>query len=423
MEERHTSPPHQRRRAVLLILALAVVLRLGWLLLVPVQPVSDSVRYDFFAQRIASGQGYTEIDGRATAYWPVGPSFLYALPYRLMGPENAARYPAAAVLNLLLGVGSVALTIYLGRRWIGPGAGLLAGVLLACWPSQIEFTTVLASETPMLFLMLAGLAVWYARGWPGWTRAVAAGICFAAASYMRPTVLLVPVVVAALDFMRQPQRLATFGYAALLGVVMAACIAPWTYRNYRVFDTFVPISTNGGVNLWMGNNPSSAGAYVSPPPATEMGGEASRDRILKNEAVHYIKGDLAGFIKRTLVKAVRLHERETIGVGWNEPALTRQLARVVGDRAERAVQGLKLLSTGYWWLMLALAGVGFVQLIRKRGAWFAVYCPAFALSAYFAAVHAITVIQDRYHFAYIPLVAMLAAAVWPRGIARDEVSA
>src|SRR5207245_1750453 len=42
-------------------------------------------------------------------------------------------------------------------------------------------------------------------------------------------------------------RAATF-LALAIGVV-----APWTCRNWRVYDAFVPVSTAGALNLWQGN--------------------------------------------------------------------------------------------------------------------------------------------------------------------------
>src|SRR5690349_21821873 len=82
------------------ILLLALVLRVAWMLLVPISPVSDSVVYDMFAQRIASGQGYTWPDGAPTVYWPVGASALYALIYSVAGHS----FTAVAIVNVALGV-------------------------------------------------------------------------------------------------------------------------------------------------------------------------------------------------------------------------------------------------------------------------------------------------------------------------------
>ncbi len=53
----------------------------------------------------------------------------------------------------------------------------------------------------------------------------------------------------------------------LATVISIAILAPWTIRNYVVFDRFVPISSNGGFNFWRGNNALTTGS-----PWTESGG-------------------------------------------------------------------------------------------------------------------------------------------------------
>jgi hypothetical protein len=44
--------------------------------------------------------------------------------------------------------------------------------------------------------------------------------------------------------------------AALGTMLMAVAIAPWTYRNHVVMGALIPVSTNGGMSLLAGNNPS-----------------------------------------------------------------------------------------------------------------------------------------------------------------------
>lgn len=428
-----------RGRTVLTVLVVAALLRAAWALAVPVVPVSDSVRYDFFAQRLATGLGYTEADGRATAYWPVGPSFLYSLGYRLLGSESEQRFLSVSVINLVLGAASVGLTMLLARRWFSNRVAVAAGWLMALWPSLIQFTTVLNSEIPMIFCMLASIAVWTELGRSVWTRGLLAGVLIAGTSFMRPTALLLPVVLCVSDLLRRTDRLRTLGAAAMMMAAMAAAILPWSWRNYRAFGEFVLISTNGGPNFWMGNNPETTGFYQSPP-WTDFDGEVDRDRGLRARALAYIREDPAAFLQRTLVKAVRLHERESIGVVWNRPGLERALARLglpattvapsttiprrvdeepPGDMASPAaivsaggvVFGLKLLSNVYWWAVLLLAVFGVLRLLL-RGPLFAVlFAPPTLIWAYFIAVHAVTVIQDRYHFAAVPLLASLAAAI------------
>jgi hypothetical protein len=40
-----------------------------------------------------------------------------------------------------------------------------------------------------------------------------------------------------------------------------ALLVPWWIRNQRAFGGFVPIANNGGVNLYIGNNPLATGGY------------------------------------------------------------------------------------------------------------------------------------------------------------------
>jgi 4-amino-4-deoxy-L-arabinose transferase-like glycosyltransferase len=411
MTDGHVEAP-VRRSWLLATVLLAVVLRASWALLVPVAPVSDSSRYDYLACNLARGAGYSE-DSGPTAFWPVGPAFLYSLCYRLVGSESPIRFIPIVLLNLVLGTLSVWLTTILGARWFSAKIGLAAGVLLALWPSQIEFTTVLSSETPFIFLLLLALVVWTDPRLSVLGRATLTGAALAAASYMRPTALLLPAV-----FMlfcgRTPGRFRTTLFAATVAAAtMFALILPWSLRNQRVFGQFVLISTNGGSNTWMGNNPATTGFYQTLPDVGPAN-EAERDRQLGNRAVQYIWQDPWSFVRRSTVKAVRLHERETIGVHWNSAGLAQRLPAT-------AISVLKWMNQFYWVAMLGLAIVGAGRLAMRRPLrqWLA--SPPIAIWVYFTLVHAVTVIQDRYHFAYIPLLALLAGMAFSRrGVRRDE---
>ncbi len=395
------------------ILAIALLFRVTWVVVVPVIPVSDAGRYDTFARSLATGDGYVN-DAGPTAYWPVGPSFLFSLLYRVLGWEHAGRYLPIAMLNVALGTATVALTMTLARRWFSRDAALGAGLLLALWPSQIEFSTVLASETPFIFLMLAALTIWCAKRPQVWLRGALAGVALAAACYMRPTALLLPAVFGLSRLVSHPRdRFATLGGTAAMAGVVIALVLPWALRNQRVFGEFVPISTNGGVNLWMGNNPETTGFYQAFP-GDGFTNEADRDRQARDQAIEYISAHPLAFLGRSVVKFIRLHERETIGVHWNIEGLQRRFSPA-------AISAIKWAGNLYWWAMLLLAIVGIVRLVlnRRFTAWIAL--PPIVIWVYFAVVHAVTVIQDRYHFAFIPCIAILAGAALGQWLRSENV--
>lgn len=105
------------------IIFTAFLLRLGWAVLVPISPVSDSVLYDGFAKNIAFGQGYAFPGGGLTAYWPVGASAIYAGIYSVFGTDRWN----VAVFQALLGALIVGLTWRLAHRVAGQRAAGLVG--------------------------------------------------------------------------------------------------------------------------------------------------------------------------------------------------------------------------------------------------------------------------------------------------------
>ncbi|MFN0132404.1 MAG: hypothetical protein ACKVW3_07740 [Phycisphaerales bacterium] len=398
--------PSPTPRAEAAILALAAVLRLAWAALVPIDPISDCKAYDIFARNLAAGHAFGfEID-KPSAFWPPGTSFLYSLVYRLAPPEHGG-YALAAGLNLLFGVGIVAASMALTRAWFGRRASLIAGTLLALWPFHVQFTSILASELPFTFFCLLGLLAWSSGGRP-WVRVILTALAFAAATLIRPTALLLPVVLVMVSALRGHGVLGPGLRAAAVLAVMGLCLAPWSVRNTRLFGQFVLVSANGGSNLWMGNNSQTTGYYQELPKLDRELNEAQVDAELGRRAKAHIREQPAAFVARTFKKAVLLHRSETIGVGWNERGLARAAPSLFGE-GSRGIWLLKAASTAYWWLVLALALLGLAWLARARGIWHTLTHPAAAFWAYFTAVHAVIVIQDRYHFPATPLIAALAS--------------
>lgn len=56
---------------------------------------------------------------------------------------------------------------------------------------------------------------------------------------------------------------AQFANAMLATVVFLACVAPWTYRNWRAFHHFIPMRGNFGVEFYLGNGPQSTGLLMA----------------------------------------------------------------------------------------------------------------------------------------------------------------
>jgi hypothetical protein len=377
------------------IMAAALLIRLMWVAWVPVDPISDGVLYQAFAQSIATGHGYAFADGTMTEYWPVGTSAVYALLYQLFG----IRPGIIPVFQALLGASIVGLTWRIARQALGPTVAALSAWLTAFWPLLIQFTTILASELLFIALILVSLNIWTSRRMPFAVRMISWGACIAAATYVRPTALpllfILPIIQVGLD-----RNWRAFLLGSLLAVMAASLLfAPWSYRSVILFDRFVLVAANGGVNLWMGNNPESTGGYMELP-NKHFANEVDRDHYYGHEAVKFILSNPLSYAELSAKRVITTYDRETIGIVWNERGLNSKFGK-----AFLAV--LKSISSTYWWIMLILGSVGVVLTIRRglaRQTW-----PLITSLGYFTIFPILTVAMDRYHVPIDPMIAIFAA--------------
>jgi 4-amino-4-deoxy-L-arabinose transferase-like glycosyltransferase len=384
----------------LTIITLAgMALRIVWALMIPVEPASDSAAYLTFARTLVDHGVYGWTAAEPGAYWPVGTSAIAAATFWLLGDS----FTGVVWLNLLAGLAIILLTWRLGNLWFDRQTALLAAACVAFWPNLIFFTTILSSELWFIALTLGGLWAW-ARpaGWT-WANLLLAGVIWGLACYVRPVILLLPVALAMTSLPLGWQAIWRASWRAAVAVVLImVVVSPWTYRNTQLFGERVMVSTNFGPNLWMGNNPETTGGYMPLPTFVEGMTETERAKALDDLAKDYIRQDPAAFALRSLSKAVKLHARETIGVAWNEPAIER-LTGPVGVTLAKAG------ATGYWFLLLAFALGGLLWRLRTAPLE-AIFHPTTAAWGYFTALHAIIVVEDRYHMPASPFIALLAAS-------------
>jgi 4-amino-4-deoxy-L-arabinose transferase-like glycosyltransferase len=258
--------PPSERAALLWILALALALRLGCILLAPLPPHEgvtryDDNRYDALAWNLARGLGYQNSSGQLESKDPPLLPAMSAGLYRLLGHRRVPVY----VVQALLSVMTVALVFALARRLFGRGAALLAAGLTAVNPDLVVFCNVLLTETVFVFLLCAAMLAWErARDEPTVARWALTGTLLGLATLARPSAQLLIGCVAAATVVgwrsrdrRRPAPLLLVGVAAF-----ALTLAPWTARNYLAFHQFVPVATGAGIGFWVGTNVAWRGLDV-----------------------------------------------------------------------------------------------------------------------------------------------------------------
>jgi len=210
----------------------------------------DEQEYLDLTRSMAQGHGFSE-NGVATAYRPPGYPMLL-VPFYLVGGGSVAVLRLAGVLAL---AGSVWLAYLLGRRMRSSAVGALASVVMAVYPLLIYTATTLYPQVPAMFFLL--LAVEFSLRVPKsehpWRPAAVAGLASGALTLIVPTfVPSIAIVVVALAW--RYRRRAVIGALALLVIVAAVLPVAWCVRNALVMHAFVPVATNNGNNLLLGNS-------------------------------------------------------------------------------------------------------------------------------------------------------------------------
>jgi 4-amino-4-deoxy-L-arabinose transferase-like glycosyltransferase len=186
-------------------------------------------------------------------------------------PDNFTQ--AVGWFQIFLGVATVLLAFYVGRRLFGVTAGLLAAAWLALFPNLIFHTGTYLSETQFNFLIMAAMAVLVGSTWPKGElttgRLLAAGAILGAAALVRPiALLLLPLLIA--GWLLAGARWKRAGVQiAILGLATVAVIMPWAIRNFVVMDAPIVISANLGDDLCIGHHPGATGHFELPPECFE----------------------------------------------------------------------------------------------------------------------------------------------------------
>ncbi len=380
------------------MLLLALGLRLGWGLSRPSaidERLPDQREYLQLAENLLRhGQLVMDHDrfGPVRAYRMPG----YPLFLALCGASATAARMAQAVIDA-----SVVLAVYLvARRWLSAPTALLASLATALNPFQIYFAALILSETLFTAMLAWGTALLAWR--PGF---LWGGIVLALAVHVRPSAVFLPLAMGYCAVfathsaeMRRRRGWLRLPVGAGMLLLTAAALTPWWLRNLNVLESWVWLTTNGGITRYDGFNPDATGASdqsfldtAVAAPAYSLN-ELARDRYFADLASSYIRetwqDDPARLLKLTLAKLARTWSPMPLSAEFGGRALYRWIA----------------LS---WCVPLfALALVGLCRRELPRPARALLVAPAL----YFTVIHAMSVGSLRYRVPAEPLLSVLAAA-------------
>ncbi|MFH1862873.1 MAG: glycosyltransferase family 39 protein [bacterium] len=393
----------QRRQFnnLLLIIAIGAVL-IRWIALWLRISSLDSTAFEFgeIARSLVAGRGF------AWDFWgmfPMGPTaymapfyaWLLAAYYWLFGFDLTGM---AALQGLVLG----GVCWSLGRIGLalgGASVGLLAAFILAVYPEGIFMPQKFTAEPWLLLwqVLFVLIAIKYQKTGQR-KHVITAGLLAGIAILTKESALLfVPLLLVWIGLqMGFTRRL--IKDTIVMAAIAICIVAPWTLRNYLVFDEFIPIRTNFWINMWRGNHPGATGtarswdkrpidfaldsSYAKEVNSQLIGNEVQREEVYKRFA--------KSFISEHPWECARLSLRRFWYYWTIDP--THPLTDSV-------------LYWGPWFILLGFVTVG-IYSVRAR---WRVYSWFFLLIVITTMTYTLTIILPRYRIPLLPGLVLLAS--------------
>jgi len=247
------------RKAPLILFAAALLLKLIYVvassdaLFVRV-PIMDSRYYDQMAQTIAGGQ---LVQDDAFFMGPLYPYFL-GLVYSVFGRD----FLLVRVLQVMVGAGTVMLAFLLGRQMFRPVAALAGAVLLTLYGAMTFYESQLLMEWMGAFLNCAALlALLRARDTGSRRTSAVAGALLGLSALARASILV--FALAALAWIAWEERVrGRYARSASFAGALLLVLLPAMIHNGVVSRDFLPVTSNAGVNFYIGNGTRANGTFV-----------------------------------------------------------------------------------------------------------------------------------------------------------------
>jgi 4-amino-4-deoxy-L-arabinose transferase-like glycosyltransferase len=403
--------------AVVVLLVAALAIRIAYVDATPgMKLVDDALDYDGHAAAIAQTGRFSDTlaYGRPTAFRPPAYPYLLGAVYKVAGVGDAPvarRVVVARRLQIVIGTVLVAMIGLLAAQLWGPGIALLATGLAAVYVPLVAMSGSVMSEPMFAVFMLGSLsaAIAHRRSAHRWRWALVSGLLVGLDILTRANalILLVPLAFAFWDG-RPRWSVRALGPPVALVLVAALVVTPWTIRNYRVLNHFVPVSTQLGSALAGTYNDEARTDPVRPASWRSLRGvpsyadifskvrqtnEAVLEKQLRHRAERYAIDHPTYVAEVAFWETVRGLDLDG-RTWWRHTASTVSIDAKWADRAAWC-----------FWLFALLALAGAFTRLARRAPWFVWAFPALMyLSVVFLVIE-----TPRYRTPLDPFIVILAA--------------
>jgi 4-amino-4-deoxy-L-arabinose transferase-like glycosyltransferase len=225
------------------------------------------------ARALITGFGYSDpFSGHTgpTAWVPPVYPLMIAVVFKIFGVYTLKSGWVLLALNSLFSAATTLCVYEIAARCYNHRVAIWSGWIWALYPAAMQYAVRWVWETPLSTFLFAAALVLALR-----MRSIGErqdlenrqtlwqwllfGLLWAMIALSNSTMLLfLPACGIWLLLGAQNLSRATMN-AAVSGVLFLACLAPWVWRNWTVLHAFVPMRSNFGAELYVGNGPGSNG--------------------------------------------------------------------------------------------------------------------------------------------------------------------
>lgn len=297
----------------LVIFALALIVRVGYLLQIQRTPLTDLLlidaeTYHRFAAMILGGTFRGEEVYSMNLLYPYFLAGIYAI---------AGMKPVAALgAQALLGAATVSIVAAVSARAWGNAVGWVAGVIAALYAPSVFYSGALL--TPVVIQFTLALTMFFtlrSLDSPSRANLILTGLSLALAALGRGNAVLYLVFLPVLFAWRFGLRGAR--HAILPGLVVVLALGGVTLRNYLVEGELVPVSANYAA-FYIGHHEQANGLYTLPPFLASASFESevwgTRDAVAEQLGRSVTLGESARYLFDEGVRYARENPRQDLAL-------------------------------------------------------------------------------------------------------------
>lgn len=362
-------------------------------------PVMDAKYYDQTAIDIAAGKVL-----RPDAYF-MGPLYPYVLAiiYSILGHD----FTIVRLVQMLGGACTVVLTFLIGKHVMRPAAAFL-GALILCFYGTITFYegqllmmwlgTVL-NACAILLLLRAGQR-------DGIALFVASGAVLGLSALARANVLaFVPVVVVWIVVVIRQRWLAK---SAAFVVTVMVMLLPATIHNYVTSRDFVLVTSNAGLNFYIGNSKIATGYFYPPTEMDFVVDGTTRTLVERRLGRNLSPSEVSNYWFREAFKEIRENPQREIKILLRKFGMffnAFEVPQIENYDAERQKYSMLRVLFVNFWALGALGLFGILLCLRDWRRYFLISGFVFA----YALTIVLFFVTARYRVQVAPILSLFAA--------------